>query len=76
MRFKYNSIIYIEKGNAILKDVDFYNIVTQNKSYVIKIADSTCNLKAFDVQFSYNGGKIMFVNNGYEVMTKILLQDF
>ena len=76
MRFKYNSIINMDQGNVILTNVDFYNIVTQNKSSVIQTSSLSCTNKEFKVLFSYTGGKIQFINNGYEVISKNPLAGF
>ena len=76
MRFKYNSIINIDQGNVILTNVDFFNIVTQNKSSVIQTSSLSCTNKQFKVLFSYQGGEIQFINNGYEVISKNPLAGF
>lgn len=59
---KYSSIIYIKGGIVTLTNVDFYNIVAYENNAVI-LSDQTSNIPTF----TYQGGTISFINNGFEL---------
>ena len=63
MRMQFYSIIYVQKGSVSLINVNFINIYTYYKGNAI-LAFGEGN------SFSYQGGTVELINNGYEIMNR------
>ena len=76
MRLGYKSLISIIKGEVLLENVNFINIVVKSKSYIIQTSSSVCDSNLTLNRFIYNGGTVSFINNGFEVISENPLAGF
>ena len=76
MTLKYQSIISIVRGDLILKNVNFKNIVVTPGHAVIKTFPWACGYGNYYNSFIYDGGEVSLINNGFEVIHENPLASF
>ena len=72
---QYQSIILIEQGNVTLTNVNFKNIMTSSQGAVISNTREPGDTSLLE-SFTYNGGTVTLINNGYEFATGTVLGNF